>query len=47
MDKEQKSIERERKGEFDLRPVPDDATFRFSCHPGIPCFNACCHQIEM
>jgi len=27
-----------------LRP---DSEFRFDCHPGVPCFNACCKNIDI
>ena len=30
-----------------MKPIADDATFRFSCHPGISCFNECCHEIDV
>lgn len=32
-----------------LHPVPlqGDDCFQFRCYPGIVCFNACCHQIEI
>ncbi|NQU65863.1 MAG: YkgJ family cysteine cluster protein [SAR324 cluster bacterium] len=46
MEKNQNINKRER-GEFDLKPIADDATFRFSCHPGISCFNECCHEIDV
>ncbi len=23
------------------------ASFNFSCHPGVPCFNACCRKLDM
>lgn len=47
MEKNKKRIRRENKGDFDLRPIAEDTRFRFSCHPGISCFNACCHQIDV
>lgn len=47
MEKDEKPAKRDRKGEFDLKPIADDATFRFACHPGISCFNACCHHIDV
>ncbi len=25
---------------------PDDA-FPFACHPGVPCFNSCCHDVNI
>ena len=35
-------------------PLPDgleelapDSTFHFSCHPGVPCFNRCCHDLAL
>lgn len=31
--------------EYD-RLGPDDA-FRFACHPGVPCFNACCSDVNI
>ena len=24
-----------------------DATFRFACHPGVSCFNRCCHDVNI
>jgi len=47
MEKEQERTKPGRKGDFDLKPIPDEGTFRFSCHPGISCFNACCHNIDV
>ncbi|MBU2648504.1 YkgJ family cysteine cluster protein [bacterium] len=47
MEKDKKQKNRRERGEFDLKPIADDATFRFSCHPGISCFNACCHEIDV
>ncbi len=35
------------KEEFHLRPIADDGTFKFSCHPGISCFNRCCREIDV
>ena len=35
-------------------PLPDgleelepDSTFRFECHPGVRCFNRCCHDLVL
>lgn len=35
-------------------PLPDgleelapDSTFHFACHPGVPCFNRCCHDLAL
>jgi len=25
----------------------EDETFRFSCHPGVPCFNRCCEDVNI
>jgi Fe-S-cluster containining protein len=29
------------------RPLPPGATFRFSCHPGVSCFNRCCADVNI
>jgi len=47
MEKDQKTDKGERRGEFDLKPIADGDTFRFSCQPGISCFNECCHNIDV
>ncbi|MCG8338430.1 MAG: YkgJ family cysteine cluster protein [Proteobacteria bacterium] len=33
--------------QFSLRPIEEGAKFPFSCHPGVPCFNVCCKQIDV
>jgi Fe-S-cluster containining protein len=30
-----------------IRRLGDNETFRFSCHPGVPCFNECCRQLDL
>lgn len=32
---------------FNLKPIPEDFKFPFSCHPGVSCFNRCCQQIDV
>jgi len=32
--------------EADLSPIDIDAPFTFACHPGVPCFNACCRELN-
>ena len=29
------------------RRLSDNETFRFSCHPGVPCFTECCRQLDL
>ena len=29
------------------RPLAADELFRFSCHPGVPCFTECCRQLDL
>ena len=29
------------------RPLAPGETFAFRCHPGVPCFNACCRDLEL
>ena len=36
----------EEKG-LDLKPIPENETFTFSCYPGISCFNVCCCRIDV
>ena len=31
----------------DKRRMAEDGEFSFSCHPGIPCFNSCCADINI
>ena len=33
--------------QLNLRPILEDEKFKFRCHPGISCFNACCHEIDV
>ncbi|MCI5222220.1 MAG: YkgJ family cysteine cluster protein [Candidatus Electrothrix sp. AR4] len=28
-------------------PIGDNEKFSFSCHPGVPCFNECCRQLDL
>jgi Fe-S-cluster containining protein len=30
-----------------VRRLADNETFRFSCHPGVPCFTECCRQLDL
>ncbi len=30
-----------------VRGLGDQETFRFSCHPGVPCFTECCRQLDL
>jgi Fe-S-cluster containining protein len=30
----------------DLKPLSPDAAFRFACHAEVPCFNACCRDLQ-
>ena len=30
-----------------VRHLTPDETFRFSCHPGVPCFTDCCRQLDL
>ncbi|MCA1766096.1 MAG: YkgJ family cysteine cluster protein, partial [Desulfobulbaceae bacterium] len=30
-----------------VRRLGDQETFRFSCHPGVPCFTECCRQLDL
>lgn len=32
--------------EPDITPLDIDHTFRFACQPEVPCFNACCHDLN-
>lgn len=40
------------KGDIDMQmdpqfdPIDIDETFRFGCHSGVPCFNACCRDLN-
>jgi len=27
--------------------LTEDDTFRFACHPGVPCFNECCSDVNI
>ncbi len=36
----------EKKFPVGMEPL-GDSRFRFSCHPGVACFNACCRKLEM
>ena len=29
------------------RQLAEGETFRFACHPGVPCFNRCCHDVNI
>jgi Fe-S-cluster containining protein len=29
------------------RRLAEDESFTFSCHPGLPCFNTCCHDVNI
>lgn len=30
-----------------IKELSDHETFNFNCHPGVPCFNECCRQLEL
>ncbi|MEN8140005.1 MAG: YkgJ family cysteine cluster protein [Thermodesulfobacteriota bacterium] len=30
-----------------VRQLADDEEFSFACHPGVPCFNQCCRELEL
>jgi len=47
MENVSKGSPRKRQGEFDLKPIAETDTFRFACHPGVACFNRCCHDIDV
>jgi len=32
---------------FNLKPVTPEGIFSFNCHPGVSCFNRCCHEIDV
>jgi len=41
-------LNEEEGGPFSNRPrLGLDDTFRFHCHPGVPCFNACCRDVNI
>jgi len=29
------------------RRLAEDEAFTFACHPGVPCFNTCCHDVSI
>lgn len=31
----------------DKRKLGPDDSFSFACHPGVPCFNSCCHDVNI
>jgi hypothetical protein len=31
----------------DYPRLTEDSSFSFSCHPGVPCFNVCCHDVNI
>ena len=31
----------------DRRRLEHDERFQFACHPGVPCFNRCCHDVNI
>ncbi|MBC8259471.1 MAG: YkgJ family cysteine cluster protein [SAR324 cluster bacterium] len=35
------------KENFNLKPIPPEGIFSFACHPGVSCYNRCCHQIDV
>ncbi len=37
----------EKKENFNLKPIPPEGIFSFACHPGVSCFNRCCHEIDV
>ena len=32
---------------FNLKPITPEGIFSFDCHPGVSCFNRCCHEIDV
>ena len=32
---------------FNLKPISPEGIFSFACHPGVSCFNRCCHEIDV
>ena len=32
---------------FNLKPISPEGIFSFGCHPGVSCFNRCCHEIDV
>ena len=30
-----------------VQPLDADGSFRFHCHPGVPCFTECCRELEL
>ncbi len=32
---------------FNLKPITPEGIFSFGCHPGVSCFNRCCHEIDV
>ena len=32
---------------FKLKPLSKKGVLNFSCHPGVSCFNKCCHEIDV
>jgi Fe-S-cluster containining protein len=37
----------EQNAQLNLKPILEDGKFKFKCYPGISCFNACCHEIDV
>ena len=33
--------------QLNLKPILEEGKFKFKCYPGISCFNACCHEIDV
>ncbi len=34
-------------GEAEMTPLARSDTFRFACHPGVPCFTECCRNLNL
>jgi len=32
---------------FKLKPITPEGIFSFACHPGVSCYNRCCHEIDV
>ena len=32
--------------EPEITPIAPNQCFQFDCHPGVPCFNACCRDLN-
>ena len=46
-DSEEQRLDLEEKILEDTPRLGLDDTFKFGCHPGVPCFNRCCHDVNI